>query len=150
MVKERTYKDEIPSRSSVQNRPEYLRLVEWVATPTALRSPSSLAELAVELKVHNTTLSRWQSVEGFENDVRGLVRRYSANKLADIINALESSILKHGRGSDAKIWLEWHGWEPKQTIKLEQDRYNFNPDAPESKRLIEEYEEKLKRITTGT
>jgi hypothetical protein len=94
---------------------EYVRFVEWCATPTPLRKPALQKDLAKEMGVDEGTLSDWKKKDVFFSHVERAIRKsYGIDKTANVIHSLYSNIMKKGNGVDTKIWLEYvNGFNPK-------------------------------------
>lgn len=138
-----TYLNKIPSYAWISRYQEYWRLVEWMATPTPLRKPTTLTELAKELSVHNTTLSRWQLADGFYRDVRQRIKHELRGDLSNVFYSLRNRIFKDGSAKEVKLFLQWvddfvekHEIEHKGEIKT----------SPELQQLAREFDEKLKSV----
>ena len=147
MAQKRTYRDEIPSHERIKNYYEYSRLVNWIATPTPLRNPRTLAELAKELSVHQTTLSRWQNVDGFYGDVRQQIEHEASYHLADVLYALTNKIYQTGRAREVKLFLDYIGSsyrEPQEMPHIQEEL------DPEIQRIIKEVELKMSKIGQKT
>lgn len=67
---------------------EQLTFMNWQITPHSLRTPATQKELAEQLGVHETTLSRWNDIPGWTEARNKAVWYRVQKKMPDIVNAL--------------------------------------------------------------
>lgn len=141
MKKNRTYQNEIPSYARVKKYPEYWRLVHWSATPSPLRKPATLADLAKELSLHATTLVRWERIPEFYGDVRSRIKETLRNDMPDIMYTLRNKIFKEGNSKEIKLFLQW----ADDFVEKTEIEHKGLPEAtPEVQQLAKQFEDKLK------
>ena len=142
----RTYQEAIPKHENVSKFPEYWKLVEWCATPSPLRKPATLIELAKTLSVHNTTLSRWQAMPEFYGDARARIKKELRGELPDILYSLRNKIFKEGNATEIKLFLQWaDDFTDKQEIVHKGPAVE---SSPELIALAKEFESKLRDMIT--
>lgn len=140
--KRRSYKNEIPAYETVSTYEEYWRMVEWLATPTPMREPKTQVELAKELSLHFTTLSRWQRVEGCYADIRAQMKRTLRGELPNVLYALKNKIFKDGNAKEIQLFLQWvDDFVEKQEIS---HTGSIDVDNPDVKKIVSDFESKLK------
>ena len=141
MAKRRTYQNSLPHYDRIKIYPEYWQLVEYMATPTPMRKPGTLIELAKQLGVHNTTLSRWQNVPEFYRDVRSKIKNVLRGELPDVFYALRNKIYKDGSAKEIKLFLQW---VDDFVEKTEIEHTGEIGASPEMAQLAKDFEQKLK------
>ena len=88
---------------------EYQQFIEWTATPPALRTINDQRKLALQLGVHESTLSDWKKIDGFWESVDKLINTWGRSRTSDVIDALYKKIMTCPKASDIKLWLEYFG-----------------------------------------
>lgn len=137
-----TYKSNIPTYDRVRNYAEYWRLVEWSAIPTPMRKPQKQDDLAKELGIHTTTLSRWKLIPEFYRDVRSKIKASLRNELPDVFYALRNKIYKDGDAREIKLFLQWvDDFIEKTEVEHKGEITTTNPEVAQ---LAKEFESKLK------
>lgn len=88
------------------------RFIQWLANPSANRTPNTQADLASELGVAEKTLVLWKSLPGFRKAVQEAIEELAGDDDAEIIEALKDSAKTKGRegSADRKLYLQWRGW----------------------------------------
>src|SRR3990167_10453227 len=139
------YIDQIPDYTRVYKYAEYWDFVKWIATPTPLRKPANQREFAKVHSMHETTLSKWRRMPEFRRDVINAVAEMMHDDLSDVMYSLKNRIFKDGSAAEVKLFLEWATkWIPE--VRITGDGSGSLSD--EAKRLVTEYEEKLKNLKT--
>ncbi|KKU25608.1 MAG: hypothetical protein UX39_C0024G0008, partial [Candidatus Magasanikbacteria bacterium GW2011_GWA2_46_17] len=93
---------------------EYFMFIEWIATPSMLRSPKTQQELAGRLKVDETTLSDWKKRKGFWDKVEKKIAYANRERHADVMHSFYMNLLRKGQGKDVLVWLQYvFGFNPK-------------------------------------
>ncbi len=90
----------------VRHKLEYSDFVLWVATPKALREPSTQRELAKKFGVGEDTLSDWKNKDGFWDSVALERVSWTREKTSDVIHALYKRATETGRAHEARLWME--------------------------------------------
>ncbi|OGL76289.1 hypothetical protein A3E97_05160 [Candidatus Uhrbacteria bacterium RIFCSPHIGHO2_12_FULL_47_12] len=102
---------------------EYLIFIEWIATPSMLRSPKTQQELAGQLKVDVATLSDWKKRKGFWDKVEKKIAYESRERHADVMHSFYMNLLRKGQGKDVLVWLQYiFGFNPKVRFTDETSR----------------------------
>jgi len=84
------------------------RFQEWLATPKIIRTPPTQDMLAGDLGLNAATLSRWRKLDGFQDAVTALARKFLSDDLPDIYGALRREAVK-GSFNHIKLSLELSG-----------------------------------------
>lgn len=146
MKRRQTYRESIPSYERVSTYPEYWKLVEWLATPTPARRPATQKELAKELSVHFTTLSRWIAIPECYRDVRQRIKQELRGELPNVLYALKNKIFKDGNAKEIKLFLQWaDDFVEKHEVE---HRGALDIETPEVRKLVADFESKLKETLT--
>ena len=84
------------------------RFQEWLATPKSIRTPPTQDMLAQDMGLNAATLSRWRKLDGFQDAVTALARKFLSDDLPDIYGALRREAIK-GSFNHIKLSLELSG-----------------------------------------
>ena len=85
-----------------------IALQRWLALPKRERKPKTARLLSTELGVDEATLYRWRKVEGFNDEVRKLIKENLDDDLPDVYAALRREA-KAGSFQHIKLALELTG-----------------------------------------
>jgi transcriptional regulator with XRE-family HTH domain len=99
-------KDKNQSFNSVKEV-EYIAFIKWTAQPSAAREPATQKALAGKLEVSPSTLSNWMARDDFHERVAKEADNWVLEKTPNVLNALYERIMREGRGSDVRVWLEY-------------------------------------------
>lgn len=103
---------------------EFDDFVQWIATPEALRTPKTQAELAKKFGVGADTLSEWKQRNGFWEAVAQVRKSWGQERTPDVILGLYKRA-QTGSAAEVKLWLQYfEGWTEKNLVKVEDDTYN--------------------------
>jgi hypothetical protein len=88
-----------------------IKLAKWLAKPQRLRKPETQGELALQLKVHETTLSSWKTIPEFRARVDEEIARWADEEDAEVIEAMILTAQTPGKDgtADRKLYLQWRG-----------------------------------------
>lgn len=100
----------------------------WLATPPVLRVPLYQGQFAKQIGVHETTLSDWKKLEGWQEEVDALIRATLGEALPGAVKALKDKA-QAGEFQHLKMYLEMMGWYTEKS-----DNKNEN-----TTRIIVEY-----------
>lgn len=115
-------KDAPPPYDRVKLYPEYHRFVDWYSTLSILRNPKSQDELAKEMGLHATTLSKWKLMPEFEKDVYDAMKPKLKFESVDVLNAWVHRLKRNSAPGDIKLVLQWlHDYEESTKSKVESD-----------------------------
>lgn len=120
--KEKTIKKPSKRRQSPGNKKEaeYLQFIKWVALPEPLREPRTQKELAVVLRVDESSLSDWKKRDGFWDEVKKELRTWSKEKTPNVIMGLYRKAVRDGTAQEAKLWLQYiEDWIETQGMRTE-------------------------------
>jgi len=102
----------------------------WLALPTDIRQPRTQGEFANAIGVHETTLSKWKKLEGWQQEVDKLALTLIRDDLSDILRALVKEA-KQGSPQHIKMYLEMLGlYAERKDINLG-DRLTIDLKWPE-------------------
>lgn len=143
------YLKRIPKKEYLHRYPEYWRVVEWHATPSPARRPGTLQELAKEISIHNSTISRWKLADCYFTDVQNATKRFIRDDLPDVMYSLRNKIFKEGNATEIRLFLEW-ATDHSAKIKIEHDGKIQTEDIsdPEVRQLINKFDEALRKQLT--
>jgi hypothetical protein len=94
---------------------------EWLAEPPTERDPITQKRLAEELHVHETTLSRWRHLPGFDEEVQALVLAHIGDALSEVMGAFKSEA-KKGSFNHQRMYFEMLG------IYTPSEKHDFDGD----------------------
>lgn len=115
--------------------PTQWRFIEWLALPKSQRKPKTQALIAVDIGVHETTLSDWKKIPGFMDTVTTLTRNQVRDAMADVYGALVKAAA-NGDVQAMKLFFEMSGeYTPKQKVDLDIDVSKLSDD--ELRALVE-------------
>lgn len=103
---------------------EYYEFVRWLAIPSVVKQqlnvPLDQKELADQLGVHETTLSRWKQDPNFHEDLRREINKWAIEQTPDVIASLLFRIKQKGDPLAVKLWLQhFEGFEEKTKVEHE-------------------------------
>ncbi|MHA1225141.1 MAG: phBC6A51 family helix-turn-helix protein [Candidatus Hodarchaeales archaeon] len=107
-------------KERIEKWEEFEKFVRWMALPSPVREPQTQLELAKELGVDFTTLSRWKRVEGFWEEVGKIRKEWGRERTPTVILGLYKKAIAEGNAAEVKLWLKYfEDWDEKQVVKLE-------------------------------
>lgn len=86
----------------------HIALQRWLALPKRERKPKTARLLSDELGVDEATLYRWRKIDGFNDEVRKLIKENLHDDLPDVYAALRREA-KAGSFQHIKLALELVG-----------------------------------------
>src|SRR5687768_16179579 len=89
--------------------------MEWLATPSELRTPLTQGALATALGVHESTMSKWTRIPGFQDEVKALITASLKHDYQDIMYALKRKA-KSGSFPHIKMCLEMLGYYTEKRV----------------------------------
>lgn len=108
---------------------------QWLAQPAYDRAPASQGDLALELGVHESTLSKWKHLDGWDNAVNEISRRHLISSVPETLGALRREAEK-GSFPHIKLLLEMAGMyteEQRQSGEIKiRVVYGTDTDATET------------------
>ena len=113
--KEITTESQGKPRNRVPNNPykkgDYKEFVRFYAMPSAYKREKfgvgTETEFAKLKELSPETLTEWKKRPEFQNDVDIQLNKWGADKTPDVIAALYRTILKDGKASEVKLWLQY-------------------------------------------
>jgi len=87
---------------------DQITLQRWLAMPKRDRKPKTFALLADQIGVDEVTLYRWRKIDGFNDEVRKLIKGNLDDDLPDVYAALRREA-KAGSFQHIKLALELTG-----------------------------------------
>lgn len=105
---------------NLQNIPEYLEFIDFMATPKELRELETMGDFSKKFGIHRDTLTNWKNRQGFWEDVRDARRKYiKENILGTAIVALKKAILKDGKAPEVKLLFQLADeFEEKSSVEV--------------------------------
>lgn len=79
------------------------RYIEWCATPSSEREPSTQAEMADVLGVSRMTVWRWQKKPGFWVEVDNQIKAWVGKRTPDILGAHVTKAIAGGKYEDGDV-----------------------------------------------
>ena len=102
-------------RNRVPNNPykkgDYKEFVRFYAMPSAYKRDKfgvgTETEFAKLKELSPETLTEWKKRPEFEKDIDDQLNKWGAGKTPDVIASLYRTILKDGKASEVKLWLQY-------------------------------------------
>ncbi len=95
---------------AIQKYPEFVKFVQWFATPTQFRVPKTQKEFAKLVGVNEDTLTDWKQHPRFWPLVQQALGSWVKEQIPDAIGALQQKILsKKATGSEIELLLRLGG-----------------------------------------
>lgn len=116
---------------NVSLKPSYQAFVLWRATLEKVREPKTQEELAEQLGVGMSTLSRWASMPEFRLDVGRKVLEALGHKAPQVLLSWADRLTGESTAADIRLFLEYVN-DFKSTLNLE---------SPELKRLADRFDD---------
>jgi hypothetical protein len=91
----------------LKHQMEFLDFIEWIATPSTIRSPKTQQELAKKFGVGQDTISEWKNRPRFWASVYERRRQFGRERMPDVIMALYNRIMRTGNAPEVKLWLQY-------------------------------------------
>ena len=83
--------------------------LEWLALPSWERTPVTQGLFAKEIGVHESTLSDWKRLPGFEDELHSMIRARLGDALPDVVGAFKGEA-KKGQFQHQRMYFEMLGW----------------------------------------
>lgn len=99
-----------------------LKFMAWLALPKELREPKTQGEFAETIGYHETTLSRWKQLPGWDEDQHALSISMIGDYTADVLHALAREAVK-GSVQHIKLFLE--------VVKIYREQHGIEVRAPD-------------------
>lgn len=111
--------DQKDDLKGVKNVHEYIRFVQWIASPIPLRVPKTQEEFAKEVGVNEDTLADWKKREGFWDRVIKETKHWGKDKTATVLLSLYQKAITEGDAARVKLWLQYiNDWVEKQDVAV--------------------------------
>lgn len=85
-------------------RPEQYTAIEWLVQPK--HGGKTLEEIAELCGVSRQTLYTWRRSDEFQAELKAEVRRYSADRLGEVMDAMIRSAIEEGSAAAGKLVLQ--------------------------------------------
>jgi hypothetical protein len=101
---------------------DYRTFVKFYAMPSIFRDQEygfrTETDFAKNNNLNRETLTEWKKMVNFRKDVDNQLLKWGADKTPDVIASLFRTILKEGKASEVKLWLQYiKNWKEGTTVE---------------------------------
>ena len=138
---------ETPTKSNRKpyKKADYKMFVKFYSMPTIFRQAEygfkTEKEFAKEYDLAPDTLVDWKKRPEFTKDIDAQLAKWGADKTPDVLASLYRTILKEGKASEVKLWLQFiKNW--KEGMIVERPDFDMASIAKVVRKIKEEDERK--------
>lgn len=107
-----------PNLPEFLSDPNKVAFLDFLAIPKQERGLTQ-KEFADKIQVSEQTLCEWKKLDGFQEQLIKLVRKYTISQTSEIISGLAAKAAT-GDASAAKLWFQFVlGWSEKTTHQVQ-------------------------------